>query len=120
MSLFAPSPEKKNDKMKKIWDNYRVIGEFKKSKATKVVVSLGARDGVKCINIRAWYLKKNCTEWSPAFEGIVVPLAGIVDEQLNQEIGQQFINLINQAMQEAPAFAIEDAANAVYVPKKEK
>ena len=111
--------EPKKPEMRKIWDNYKVIGEVKKSEATKVVVSLGARDGVKCINIRAWYLKKRNPDWAPALEGMVIPLAGIIDGAINGSIGPQFLSLIDQALREAPSFAIEDPAHAVYIPKKE-
>ena len=56
-----------NAPLKRLWDNYAVIGEVRKSDRIKFVIGAGVRDGVKYINIREFYHKKSEDTWNPAF-----------------------------------------------------
>ena len=43
---------------KRIWDNFKEIGEVRKSDSIKFVIAAAIRDGVKYINIREFYKRK--------------------------------------------------------------
>jgi hypothetical protein len=105
--------------MRKVWDNYRVIGEVTKSDRTKFVVALGTRDGVKYINIREFYLKKKEQIWKPSLEGISIPLTYPIQEGtkiLRPATG--LMNLITMAVQQSPDFALADPEHEIwYTPK---
>jgi hypothetical protein len=59
---------------KKVWDNYKVVGEATKGPKNKFVVGLGTRDGVKYINIREFYKCKRDNHWKPSLSGIAIPI----------------------------------------------
>lgn len=59
---------------KRLWSNYRVIGEVLKSSKTKFTISLGANEGFKCLIIREWYIPRGSDEWRPGKDGISIPL----------------------------------------------
>lgn len=109
-------------KAKKIWDNYKVIGEVKKSNAIKLVVAAAYRDGVQYINIREFYIRKRDNVWMPGRDGITVPVIIPVNE------GKEMIHtyaqlsvLTAEAVAELAVMPMEDAENAVwYTPKEGK
>ena len=109
-------------KAKKIWDNYKVIGEVRKSEAIKLVVAAAYRDGVQYINIREFYIRKRDNAWMPGRDGITVPVFIPVNE--GKEIVQTyttFANLMQTAVQALTSMPMEDAENAVwYTPKEGK
>ena len=104
---------------KLIWNNCKRIGEVKKSNRTKVVVELVARDGVKYINIRGWYIRKRDNEWKPALDGIAIPIEIPIDDKLAKPT-EGLLELIQEALAQAKDFPIEDEANAVWAESKKK
>ena len=104
---------------KLIWNNCKKIGEVKKSNRTKVVVELVARDGVKYINIRGWYIRKRDNEWRPALDGIAIPIEIPIDGKLTRPI-VDIMEMVNTALDMAEDFPIEDEANAVWAEDKKK
>lgn len=103
--------------MKLVWNNCKRIGEVIKSERTKLVVELVARDGVKYINIRGWYIRKRDNEWRPAMEGFAIPVGIHIQGELERPT-DELMKLIEEALSMADDFAIEDEANAVWTPKK--
>lgn len=103
--------------MKLVWNNCKRIGEVIKSERTKLVVELVARDGVKYINIRGWYIRKRDNEWRPAMEGFAIPVGIPIQGELERPT-DELMKLIEEALSMADDFAIEDEANAVWTPKK--
>jgi len=107
------------EKMVRIWDSCELIGELKKTERTKLRIELVARDGVKYVNIREWYLRKKDVTWMPSIAGfatpIQIPIEGSIATPMND-----LIALIMQAVEKSSAFPIENAATAVYVAKKSK
>jgi hypothetical protein len=105
--------------MRKVWDNYKVIGEVTKTDRTKFVVALGTRDGVKYINIREFYLKKREQIWKPSLLGITVPLTYPIQEGtkiLRPATG--LMNLMLMAAKAAPDFPLADPEHEIwYTPK---
>lgn len=59
---------------KRVWDNFRVIGEVQKNERLKLVIGAGCRDGYRCIAIREFYWRKADETWVPGRDGIVIPL----------------------------------------------
>jgi hypothetical protein len=104
---------------KLVWNNCKKIGEVKKSDRTKVVVELVARDGIKYINIRGWYIRKRDNEWRPALDGIAIPIDIPIDGKLARPI-VDIMKMINTALDMAEEFPIEDEANAVWAEDKKK
>lgn len=104
---------------KLIWNNRKKIGEVKKSNRTKVTVELVARDGVKYINIRGWYIRKRDNEWRPALDGIAIPIEIPIDSKLARPT-EGLLELIQEALTHVEDFPIEDEANAVWAESKKK
>ena len=104
---------------KLIWNNRKKIGEVKKSNRTKVTVELVARDGVKYINIRGWYIRKRDNEWRPALDGIAIPIEIPIDGKLARPMAD-IMEMISTALDMAEDFPIEDEANAVWAESKKK
>ena len=109
-----------NSKKKKIWDNYKVIGEVRKSDAIKFVVAAAYRDGVQYINIREFYLRKKDNEWMPGRDGITVPVIIPVNGGKERvHTYTQLGDLMTAATAELAVMPMEDAANAVWYTPKE-
>lgn len=105
--------------MKRIWDNFKNIGEVKKSDSTKLVVSAACRDGVKYIAIREFYFSKRTQEWNPARDGIVLPLSVPINN--GTEMIEPYAGLITEMTKAANALAdmpLMDEKHAVYIEKK--
>lgn len=108
---------KQQSEMKKIWDNHEIIGEVQKSNATKLVVTLATREGVKYINIREWYKKQSDNIWRPGSAGIILPVSATVAGQ-EVECAIEFLNLVDIATNLSKDFALADDEKAVWVTKK--
>jgi hypothetical protein len=107
-------------KAKKIWDNYKVIGEVRKSDAIKFVVAAAYRDGVQYINIREFYLRKKDNEWRPGRDGITVPVIIPVNGGKERvHTYSQLDDLMTAAAAELAVMPMEDAENAVWYTSKE-
>lgn len=107
--------------MKRIWDNYKVIGEVQKSGSIKFVVAAAIRDGVKYINIREFYIRKRDNVWMPGRDGITIPIA--VPIESGKKIitpGKALTDLIDETVVALSTMELLDEANAVYTQKKEK
>ncbi len=109
-------------KAKKIWDNYKVIGEVRKSEAIKLVVAAAYRDGVQYINIREFYIRKRDNVWMPGRDGITVPVIIPINEGKERvHTYTQLGDLMTAAVAELAVMPMEDAENAVwYTPKEGK
>lgn len=108
-------------KIKRIWDNTVVIGEFPKSASLKIVVSLAVRDGIKHISMREFFLQKEQNKWYPSPNGISAPIMLPRDGQDPLYPVDDLLTLIDKVKEEAPSVALFDEANAVYSrPKKPK
>lgn len=110
------------EKAKKIWDNYKVIGEVKKSEAIKLVVAAAYRDGVQYINIREFYIRKRDNVWMPGRDGITIPV--IIPVNQGKEMVHTYTqlgDLMTEAVAALAVMPMEDAENAVwYTPKEGK
>lgn len=103
-------------KVKRLWDNYKVIGEVQKSSSIKLVVAAGIRDGVRYLNIREFYLRKRDNEWRPAKDGITIPLLIPINDgtQLIKPY-DGFVQVIAEAKTELEKMELSDQNNAVYI-----
>lgn len=113
--------EKDEPTMKRIWDNYKVIGEVSKSGSIKFVIAAAIRDGVKYINIREFYIRKRDNVWMPGRDGITIPLVVPINkgaERLTPYV--EMTELIHKAVAELEVMPLADEANAVFIEKKEK
>jgi hypothetical protein len=98
---------------RKIWDNCKLIGEIQKSPSTRLRVELVARDGVKYINVREWYIKKSEGIWKPGMSGLAIPVQLPIDGNL-ANVAHDLTNMVLDAVSQSSNFAIEDESNAVY------
>lgn len=104
---------------KKIWDNYREIGEVRKSDGIKFVIAAATRNGYRFLNIREFYMRKKDGVWKPGRDGITIPLKAPLNK------GEEFItpydNMVKtlaEAAEFAAAMDLLDDENAVYAPVK--
>lgn len=100
---------------KRIWDNHKEIGEVVKAKKTKIIVSLTATKGVKYINIREWYQKRNEEIWRPGINGISIPIQSPVEGQI-EEVAYNLIKVMAATIVESKDFPLE--GNIIYVKEK--
>lgn len=107
-------------KPKKIWDNYKEIGEVRKSDGIKFIIAAATREGYRYINIREFYLRKKDNVWRPGRDGITIPLKAPLN------MGAQFIEPYSdmvKVLAEAAAFVstmeLEDDEHAVWMQPKE-
>ena len=106
---------------KRIWDNYKVIGEVRKAPAIKLVLAAAARDGVKYINIREFYLKKSTNEWKPARDGITIPIKLPINEAREMlEPYRVFLEVLQATAKALETLPIYDPNNTVYNERKPK
>lgn len=103
----------KEKKPTKIWDNCKGFGEVQKSDALKLKVELVARDGVKYISIREWYLKKSTGEWKPGLKGIAVPVKLPIGGNVHN-VMEELLPIIGQALGEVDEFLLADPDNEVW------
>ena len=111
----------KVEEKKRLWDNYKVIGEIQKSDSIKFVVGAGIRDGVRYINIREFYHRKRDGVWKPGRDGITVPV--VVPIKAGTELIKPYeglIELLAETVKELDTMPLSDINNAVYVEKKVK
>lgn len=109
------------DTKKRIWDNYKVIGEIKKSDSIKIVVAAAIRDGVRYINLREFYIRKRDMVWKPGRDGLTIPIMIPVNQGTEMlKTYEGLIPLLAGAAKELETMPIEDENNAVYMEKKEK
>ena len=82
-------------------------------------MELTARDGVRYVNIRAWYKKNSDGVWRPSPSGYAVPVRiPIPIEGRIAQPAEELIKLMQKAIEEAPNFPLEDEANAVWWVKE--
>lgn len=109
------------EKKKRIWDNYKEIGEVRKSDGIKFVIAAATREGYRYINIREFYYKKRNGEWKPGRDGITIPLKAPLNK------GEKFIvpyesmlRVLAAAAKHAETMDLLDEEKAIWVDKKEK
>ena len=106
---------------KRIWDNYKVIGETQKSDRIKLVVAAAIRDGVKYINIREFYLRQRDNEWRPGRDGITVPINILINKGADMIFPYDVFNtLLSVAAKELKDMPLYDGNNAIYYVREEK
>lgn len=108
------------EKKKRIWDNFKEIGEVRKSDAIKFVIAAAIRDGVKYINIREFYKRKSDDVWMPGRDGITIPLVVPIEQgKARLTPYTEMIDIINKTVAELETMELADEAHAVYITKKE-
>lgn len=119
----------KQNKPRKLWDNYIEIASIQKSERLRLVVSAGAHDGYRCINIREFYYVKRDGVWKPGRDGILIPLNAplnrtrVPDPNNPPKIIEPFkelLSVLQEAMTIASEMALADEANEVWLTPKEK
>lgn len=59
---------------RKVWDNYQIICEVRKTDKLKFVLAGATREGWRCLIIREFYLRKEDGTWQPGRNGITIPI----------------------------------------------
>lgn len=111
-------PRKSNEPVI-IWENNKVIGEVPMSEKTKMVVCVSVKSGVKYLNFRQFYQRRDLV-WKPALNGFCMG----IDVPHKEGEGHitpvpAFLELINKALVEAETLPIYDEANLVWSKPKE-
>jgi hypothetical protein len=100
---------------KRIWDNYKEIGEVQKSARIKFIVAAAIRKGVKYINIREFYMRKADNVWRPGRDGITIPLVVPLEQNTNPITPYvEMVRLLHDTVGELAAMELYDEDHAVY------
>ena len=101
--------ENQTKKMKRIWDNYEVVGEVRKSDGIKFVVAAATREGFRYINIREFYYRKKDGVWKPGRDGITIPLvAGLNKGETFINPSEKMMELLHHAASEVEGMELMD------------
>lgn len=105
---------------KRIWDNFKEIGEVQKSTAIKIVVAAAIRDGVKYINLREFYKRKTDNVWKPGRDGLTIPLEVPIENGTKRIVPYTGIaDALTKAAEVLNTMELYDESAAVYMAKKE-
>lgn len=108
-------------KKKRIWDNYEVVGEIRKSDGIKFVVAAATREGFRYINIREFYMRKKDGVWKPGRDGITIPLkAGLNKGETFITPLAKMMELLADASSRASEMDLMDEEHAVWAEWKVK
>lgn len=108
-------------KVKRLWDNYKVITEIQKTDRLKFVIAAGARDGFRCLSIREFYRRTSDKTWQPGKNGILIPLksplwAGVTNGVPNIiEPLRMLIDVLPEAIKVVETIELSDPDNAVWI-----
>lgn len=108
-------------KKKRIWDNFKEIGEVRKSDGIKFVIAAATREGYRYLNIREFYFRKKDGVWKPGRDGITIPLKAPLNK------GEKFIapydsllKVLAAAEKHAATMDLMDEDHAVWAEMKVK
>lgn len=108
-------------KKKRIWDNYEVVGEIRKSDGIKFVVAAATREGFRYINIREFYFRKKDGVWKPGRDGITIPLvAGLNKGETFIEPFARMLEILSEAANHASTMELMNEEHAVWADWKER
>jgi len=103
-----------NKRRRKLWDNHKIIGTVHKSDRTRLQVELVAKDGVKIINIREWYLKKSDNEWKPnGLAGFAIPILAPING-IPTAAATELIKMMLETINQSKDFAIHDPEHEIW------
>lgn len=106
---------------KVMWENFKPLVSVRKTDKTKIVVAIAARDGVRYISLREFYLRVTDQVWRPSRDGMVIPLYMPIEE--GTKVIQPFNTLIKalqQAAEEAETMELYDEKRIVFSYSKEE
>ena len=109
------------EQKRRVWDNYEVIGEVRKSDGIKFIVAAATREGFRYVNIREFYLRKKDGVWKPGRDGITLPLVAPLDH--GKEFIRPFEDMIEMLVEGARAAAsmeLMDETKAVWAEPRER
>lgn len=116
------------DNKKKLWDNYKIVGEVQKGVKFKFVVAAATVNGFRFVTIREFYYRKRDNAWLPGRDGITIPLINPIDRK-NPVDGKvkvitpmkDMMELLNTAFEEASTMELADPENELwFTPKSAK
>lgn len=101
-----------------IWNNIEIIGAVEKTNRSMLQVELVARRGVKYVNVREWFQRSGGGVWRPnGMAGftipVLMPINGVVEPA-----AQQLVDLLNEAIEKAPDFAMDNPEKTVWGIRK--
>ena len=103
----------------RIWDNFKTIGEIRKSERIMTRFSIGARDGIKYLHIREFVLKgKTINEWIPTWNGISVPIKMPRLGDTPDEVVAAYIDMMQKVCDAHDDFPIYDEEHTIWGLKK--
>lgn len=110
----------------KLFDNVEKVGEVRKGHRCKMVVSLVAKDGIKCLYLADFKLKITNMEWTPTGKTFLIPLeVPVTPDHLSKQEGASqmyiertanaLIDLIDLAYIKSDDFSVDTTENALYI-----
>lgn len=111
--------------VRRLWDNYQIIGEVIKSTNRKFVVAACTVDGYRYLSITEFYYRVCDCTWQPSSVGITVPVmcpdfANMTDDGLPTMMRplDALIELIDQAKSTVETMELVDPDNRIYIARR--
>lgn len=113
-----PAPE---PVFRKVWDNYRKIGEVQKNETNKYYVGAGIKDGVKYLHIHEFYYRKRTGDWMPGRTGISIPIAMPIENAIKILTPlEDLLKVIDETTKALATMELADPEHEVYIQLKMK
>lgn len=105
--------------VRRIWDNYEIIGEVLKAKGIKFVVAAGTRHGVRYVHIQEYYKRKSMQDWKPGRHGITIPLKNLINngEQMITPYAD-LLKLVEKTAERAAEMPLHDKNNEIVIERR--
>jgi len=110
---------KATETVRRIWDNYEIIGEVPKAKGIKFVVAAGTRHGVRYIHIQEYYKRKSMQDWKPSKHGITIPLKNLINN--GEQVIMPYVDLLElmeKTAERAAEMPLHDKNNEIVIERR--
>ena len=114
-------------KKRKLWDNYRVIGEVRKGEKYKFVVGAATRNGFRFVTIREFYYRKYDETWQAGKDGLTIPIITPLDRRnpVNGKLQvitpmKNLLAMLPKALEVASTMELADPENELWFTPKQR
>lgn len=106
-------------KMRRLWDNYKVLNTIQKTECLRLEVAVGIRDGIKYLFIQEYYYSKKADKWGPSRHVLSIPL--VVPYERGTKLRTPFADFIKTLQDVVEAFdtmELYDPEHMVVIPRR--
>ena len=114
-------------KKRKLWDNYKIIGEVRKGERYKFVIAAATMNGFRFVTIREFYYRVGDSSWQPGKDGISIPVIVPLDRRnpVNGKLQvitpmKNMLSMLHEALDTASTMELADPENELWFTPKAK